>query len=99
MLAYNLPPYTYTYYAYITNVDNAVARGSAYYVYAGVDHVTNNLYVNAGGRKNILWCGNHMWMSTTNGADINRGVCPDCTAQDILCIITYRGLCSSNMGR
>lgn len=33
------------------------------------------LLLNAGGRKNVLWCGGQLWMSTSNGADINRGVC------------------------
>ncbi len=90
LLAYNVPPYSYQYAMYITkgptggnwpqvdvitNVQTRVTAGSVDWVYGAVDPATKRLYLNAYGRKNILWCGNQMWMSTALGEDINRGTC------------------------
>ncbi|KAK3375705.1 hypothetical protein B0T24DRAFT_664853 [Lasiosphaeria ovina] len=56
-----------------TNVDARVASGTASYVFAGVDTVTNRLYLDGGGRKNILLCGAQVWLSTGLGNEVNGG--------------------------
>ncbi len=91
LLANNVPPYTYQYALYMSTasagsnwpqistvqtVQAQVAAGaSVAWVFGAVDPATNRLYLNAGGRKNILWCGNQVWMSYGLGEDINRGTC------------------------
>ncbi len=91
LLAYNVPPYTYQYAMYmstassgsnwpqvgtVASVQNSIAAGGKVdWVYGGVDPATKRLYLNAAGRKNILYCGAQMWMSTGLGEDINRGGC------------------------
>ncbi|KAK0720942.1 hypothetical protein B0H67DRAFT_682767 [Lasiosphaeris hirsuta] len=90
-LAYNIPPYTYTYAVYVDDgstgtsskwpqvdissyVDNLVSTGQGSYVYAGVDPVSKELYLNGAGRKNILFCGTQVWLSGGSGSDIDTGV-------------------------
>jgi len=90
-LAYNVPPYTYKYYAYMStaspgsnwpqvgtaaSVASMVNAGAAVaYVTGCVDSLTGELTLNAAGRKNMLWCGSQLWMSFGLGEDINRGEC------------------------
>ncbi|KAK4215481.1 hypothetical protein QBC37DRAFT_458698 [Rhypophila decipiens] len=90
-VAYNVPPYTYKYYAYMstassgsnwpqvnteTSVRSQVNAGQAVtYITGCVDSVTGELTLNAAGRTQILWCGQQLWMSSNLGTDINRGVC------------------------
>ncbi|KAK3369889.1 hypothetical protein B0H63DRAFT_497141 [Podospora didyma] len=90
-LAYNVPPYTYKYYAYMStaspgsnwpqvNTEASVAAqvnngGAVTYITGCVDSVTGELTLNAAGRTHILWCGQQLWMSYAKGEDINRGVC------------------------
>ncbi|KAL2129755.1 hypothetical protein VTI74DRAFT_7345 [Chaetomium olivicolor] len=89
LLANAIPPYSYKYAMYvsrtttgslwpqispITSVQAAIVNGAQMdRVYGAVDPATNRLYLNAAGRKNILYCGVQMWMSTGAGEDINRG--------------------------
>ncbi|KAK4129781.1 hypothetical protein N657DRAFT_653067 [Parathielavia appendiculata] len=91
LLAYNIPPFTYTYAVYVntattgsqwpqfgvlSNLQTQKANGAPIdWVYGAVDPLTNRLYLKAAGRKNILWCGVQLWMSTGAGEDINRGGC------------------------
>lgn len=58
-----------------TNVESNTARGSWVQIKGCVDSVTGELRLSAKGRPNMLWCGMQMWMSFTNGEEINRGVC------------------------
>ncbi|KAK1833516.1 hypothetical protein QBC39DRAFT_346218 [Podospora conica] len=89
-LAYNVPPYTYKYYAYMStsssgsnwpqvnteaSVRASVNAGAATMIKGCVDSITGELHLDAAGRKNILWCGNQLWMSYGLGEDINRGTC------------------------
>jgi len=90
-LAYNVPPYSFKYYAYMSTASSGsnwpqvnteaavraqVNNGAAIaFVKGCVDSITGELKLDAAGRKNILWCGSQMWMSFTMGEDINRGVC------------------------
>ncbi|KAK4097455.1 hypothetical protein N658DRAFT_518641 [Parathielavia hyrcaniae] len=91
LLAYNIPPYTYKYAVYVstvttgsmwpqfgveTTLQSQKVNGALIdWVYGAVDPVTKRLYLNAAGRKNILWCGVQLWMSTGTGEDIQRGEC------------------------
>ncbi|VBB78295.1 Putative protein of unknown function [Podospora comata] len=91
VLAKGIPPYSYTYALYVaTNsngglwpqvntkdaIQNSInAGGSVAFVKGCVNSVTGELTLDAAGRKNILWCGQQMWMSTGNGEEINRGTC------------------------
>jgi hypothetical protein len=90
-LAYNVPPYTYTYYAYMVNsgsgsnwpqvgtqssvASQIAAGGLVSYITGCVNSLTGQLELNAAGRTQILWCGQQLWMSNNLGSDINRGVC------------------------
>ncbi|KAM7220282.1 hypothetical protein V8F06_004248 [Rhypophila decipiens] len=90
-VAYNVPPYTYKYYAYMStassgsnwpqvnteaSVRSQVNAGQAVtYITGCVDSVTGELTLNAAGRTQIMWCGQQLWMSSNLGTDINRGVC------------------------
>ncbi|KAM7198737.1 hypothetical protein V8F20_006052 [Naviculisporaceae sp. PSN 640] len=78
-VAYNVPPYTYKYYAYMSTasagsnwpqvmtesvVAAQVNAGAAItYLTGCVDSVTGELTLNAAGRTKILWCGSQLWMS------------------------------------
>lgn len=86
-----IPPYTYDYYVYVQNrdlntdwpqiapksvVDQRVAQGNSFNVKGCIDSITGELKLDAAfGRKNMLWCGQQMWISKTLGEEINRGVC------------------------
>lgn len=88
-VAYNIPPYTYKYYAYMStalpgsnwpqigteaSVKNSILAGGQVTMLKGcVDADTGILSLDAGGRKNILYCGQQMWMSAGKGEDVNRG--------------------------
>jgi hypothetical protein len=90
-LAYNIPPYSYTYYFYVStassgslwpqvNTQQAIANsiangGQVAYVNACVNTATNQLQLEAAGRTQMLYCGAQLWMSNTLGSDINRGGC------------------------
>ncbi|CAP65083.1 uncharacterized protein PODANS_5_6710 [Podospora anserina S mat+] len=90
-LAYNVPPYTYSYTAYMStaspgsnwpqvntasSVDAQIAGGAAISKIKGcINSLTGELTLSVAGRKNILWCGQQMWMSAGLGEDINRGTC------------------------
>jgi hypothetical protein len=91
LLANPIPPHTFTLAMFISTatagsqwpqfavfdtIQSQIANGARIdWVYGAVDPVTNRLYLNAGGRKNILWCGVQLWMSTGKGEDVQRGVC------------------------
>jgi hypothetical protein len=88
-LAYNIPPYTYKYSAYMSTassgsnwpqlntaqaVNAAVSNGGAVTKIRGcVNSLTGELTLDAAGRTNILFCGQQLWMSAGDGADVNRG--------------------------
>jgi hypothetical protein len=88
-LAYNIPPYTTKYTAYMSTaspgsnwpqvntaqaVNAQVANGAPTTKIRGcVNSVTGELTLDAAGRTNILFCGQQLWMSAGDGADINRG--------------------------
>ncbi|KAK3689277.1 hypothetical protein B0T22DRAFT_169453 [Podospora appendiculata] len=88
-LAYNIPPYNYVYYIYVstattgsiwpqvntqTTIASSIANGGKVeYVYGCVDPVSKELTLNAAGRQSILWCGQQMWMAYGAGEDVNRG--------------------------
>ncbi|KAK3317545.1 hypothetical protein B0T19DRAFT_479607 [Cercophora scortea] len=90
-LAYNLPPYTYVYYVYVStsttgslwpqintqaSVASSIANGGKVaYVSGCVDPVSKELTLNAADRANILYCGQQMWMAYGAGEDISRGGC------------------------
>ncbi|KAK3326050.1 hypothetical protein B0H66DRAFT_616880 [Apodospora peruviana] len=81
-VAYNVPPYTYKYYAYMStatqgsnwpqvnteaSVASQVNSGAAVtYLVGCVDSVTGELTLNAAGRTHILYCGSQLWMSYTS---------------------------------
>ncbi|KAK0665358.1 hypothetical protein QBC41DRAFT_232973 [Cercophora samala] len=91
VLAKGVPPYTYEYALYVATsssgglwpqintkdaIQNSInAGGSVAFVKGCVNSVTRELTFEAAGRKNLLWCGQQMWMSTGNGEEINRGTC------------------------
>ncbi|KAG7291304.1 hypothetical protein NEMBOFW57_001317 [Staphylotrichum longicolle] len=90
-VAYNIPPYTYKYYAYMStgapgsnwpqigteaSVTNSINAGAKMTRIKGcVNSVTGELTLDAAGRTNILYCGQQLWMSAGAGEDINRGTC------------------------
>lgn len=63
--------------AHKQNLDTVIANGGKYSkLKACVNSVTGELTVeDSMGRKNMLWCGQQLWLSATLGEDINRGVC------------------------
>lgn len=89
VVAYTLPPYTYTYMAYVVTtstgtlwpqlntkavITSAINSGAQVAPIKGcIDSDTGDLTLNAAGRKNILYCGAQLWMGYGNGEDINRG--------------------------
>ncbi|KAK0609939.1 hypothetical protein B0T17DRAFT_621233 [Bombardia bombarda] len=88
-LAYNIPPYSYVYYAYVstattgslwpqvntkTSIESSIKNGGKVeYVKGCVNSATGVISLSAAGRTNMLWCGQQMWMSTGLGEDVNRG--------------------------
>ncbi|KAK3995997.1 hypothetical protein QBC44DRAFT_232875 [Cladorrhinum sp. PSN332] len=88
-LAYQIPPYTYKYVPYIStamsgsawpqigteaSVLNSINNGGQVArMKACVNSVTNELTLEAAGRRNILYCGQQLWMSSGLGEDVNRG--------------------------
>ncbi|KAM7185108.1 hypothetical protein V8F33_012617 [Rhypophila sp. PSN 637] len=90
-VAYNVPPYTYKYYAYMStaspgsnwpqvnteaSVSSQVNGGAPVtYITGCVDSVTGELTLNAAGRTQMMYCGQQLWMSSNLGTDVNRGVC------------------------
>ncbi|RYP65673.1 hypothetical protein DL769_006252 [Monosporascus sp. CRB-8-3] len=91
ILANLIPPYTYKYYAYVLTslsgsvwaqvgiqktVQTAINNRSKWVIAKGcIDLATGELSLDAGGRKNILWCGAQLGISEGNGEDIDRGGC------------------------
>ncbi|KAK0736741.1 hypothetical protein B0T21DRAFT_411888 [Apiosordaria backusii] len=88
-LAYNIPPYSYAYTAYMStssagsnwpqvgttaSVESQVAAGAAVAKIKGcVNSFTGELTLSVAGRRNILYCGGQLWMSAGVGEDVNRG--------------------------
>ncbi|KAK4231506.1 hypothetical protein QBC38DRAFT_224482 [Podospora fimiseda] len=64
--------------AVITGKRNQILQagnGQIQMVKACVNSITHELTLEAAGRRNIMWCGNQLWLSYGDGSEINRGTC------------------------
>ncbi|KAK3994815.1 hypothetical protein QBC44DRAFT_340679 [Cladorrhinum sp. PSN332] len=91
MLAYNIPPYSFKYTAYVqtsstdssrwlqvlpaANADSAVKLGITQKIKGCVNPDTGELTLEVGGRRNKLYCGTQLWMSNGEGPELNPGTC------------------------